>query len=277
MIYDLLSDNKPCMIARFGSTELSTLVNYIGVKRNDQNYLKYIKGESLDWWWNRKIILQMQQWSGFFPTSQDKIEKFCELMLDDMVYVDILGSWLANENFFKKELRDSKFVDIFSLEPFWTTIPWTKALQGKKVLVIHPFADSIRSQFKKRKVLFGNSEILPEFRSFEVIKSVQSLGGIKCGFSDWFDALDYMRSEIDKKDYDICLIGCGAYGFPLAAHVKRQGKKSVHIGGALQLLFGIKGARWDKTKGELYNEHWIKPSDAEKPETANAVENGCYW
>lgn len=46
---------------------------------------------------------------------------------------------------------------------------------------------------------------------------------------------------MDKIDYDICLIGCGAYGFPLAAHAKRKGKKAVHLGGALQLLFGIKG------------------------------------
>lgn len=49
-----------------------------------------------------------------------------------------------------------------------------------------------------------------------------------------------MKDEIDKQDYDIALIGCGAYGFPLAAHIKRSGKKAIHLGGALQLLFGIK-------------------------------------
>lgn len=277
IIYDLLSNDKPCMIARFGSTELLTLVNYIGVKGKDKNYVKYIKGQSLDWWWNRKIIEQMQQWSGFFPPTQENIDKFCELMLVDMGYVDILGSWLQNEKYFTNDLKDSKFVDLICLEPYFSTNPWTKALHEKKILVIHPFADSIRSQFKKRKLLFKNSEILPDFKSFEVIQSVQSLGGIDNGFSDWFEALNYMKSEIDKKDYDICLIGCGAYGFPLAAHVKRQGKKSIHLGGSLQLLFGIKGARWDKIRGELYNEYWIRPSDSEKPKTANLVEDGCYW
>ena len=53
-----------------------------------------------------------------------------------------------------------------------------------------------------------------------------------------------MENEIDKHDYEVCLIGCGAYGLPLAAHVKKQGKKAIHIGGALQLLFGIMGKRW---------------------------------
>ena len=27
-------------------------------------------------------------------------------------------------------------------------------------------------------------------------------------------------------------LGCGAYGFPLAAHVKRMGKKAIHMGGS---------------------------------------------
>lgn len=277
MIYDLLSDDNPCMIARFGSTELATMVNYIGVKGGDQNYFKYIKGEALDWWWNPNIMAQMERWSGFFPPTQNKIENFCELMLEDVKEVDIMGSWLQNENHFKKELKDVQFVDLINLEPFWSATPWTKALKGKKILIVHPFAKSIISQYSQREKLFENPEILPQFKSLDVIQSVQSLGGLNSGFSDWFEALDYMRTEIDKKDFDICLLGCGAYGFPLAAHIKRQGKKSIHIGGALQLLFGIKGARWDSTRADLYNDYWIRPSNDEKPITANAVEEGCYW
>ena len=68
-------------------------------------------------------------------------------------------------------------------------------------------------------------------------------GGQCSQFNTWFDALDYMKSEIDKYDYDVCLIGCGAYGFPLATHVKHNGKQAIHLGGTLQLLFGIKGNR----------------------------------
>ena len=32
VIYNLLDTGKPCMIARFGATELSTIVNYLGVQ-----------------------------------------------------------------------------------------------------------------------------------------------------------------------------------------------------------------------------------------------------
>lgn len=37
MIYNLLSDDKPCMIARFGANELNSVINYLGV--NAKNIL----------------------------------------------------------------------------------------------------------------------------------------------------------------------------------------------------------------------------------------------
>ena len=88
-----------------------------------------------------------------------------------------------------------------------------------------------------------------------------------------------MKNQILKKDFDIALIGCGAYGFPLAAHVKRIGKQAIHLGGSLQILFGIKGKRWDNHPviSKLYNEHWIRPRVEDKPNKAHLVEDACYW
>ena len=90
-----------------------------------------------------------------------------------------------------------------------------------------------------------------------------------------------MKKEIDKIDYDICIVGAGAYGFPLAAHVKRSGKKAIHLAGVTQLLFGIKGSRWENfivwPYMNLFNEHWIRPLGIEKPKNANQVEGACYW
>ncbi|MGG6498696.1 UNVERIFIED_CONTAM: hypothetical protein NY603_37795, partial [Bacteroidetes bacterium 56_B9] len=80
-------------------------------------------------------------------------------------------------------------------------------------------------------------KILPAF-DLQTIKAVQTIGNyIDSRFNTWFDALEFMKNEIDKREYDICLLGCGAYGLPLAAHIKRTGKKAIHMGGSLQLLF----------------------------------------
>lgn len=271
IIYDKLMDDQPCMIARFGAFELSVLVNSLGIKQINRNVYQYIKGDSLQWWWNKKTVGYLNTNAGFFPPTQEKIEKFCELMLEDMQELDVLGSWLADEKYFDKDLDCTK-IHLRLIEPFWSKEPWTRSLKGKKVLVIHPFAESILKQYNKRDNLFQVKNTLPEFESLTVIKAVQSLGNASDEFRDWFEALESMKNQINQIDFDICLIGAGAYGFPLAAYVKRIGKKSIHIGGALQLLFGIKGKRWeDPNYGveewgipngfytSLMNEYWARP------------------
>ena len=289
IIYDTLMLDEPCMIARFGSTELTCLANYVGVYQQKEQYLKYLQGRSFPWWWEANIIHQMQNWSGFFPARVDKIEQFCQLMLDDIPEVDVLGSWLPMEKLFEKELT-AKRVHLRLLEPFWSSSPWTKALEGKKVVVIHPFAETIELQYLKRQFLFSNKEVLPNFKSLTFIKAVQTLGEGDTRFKDWFEALDHMKSQIDETDYDVCLIGCGAYGFHLAAHVKRSGKKGIHLGGALQLLFGITGKRWEDPNygvkewgippgsySNMMNEYWVRPGVNDRPKNAEKVEGACYW
>lgn len=282
IIYDTLISDAPCMIGRFGSTELSCLSNYLGVKNNKGQYINFIKSKAQPWWWEDNIINQMQQWSGFFPAKREKIEQFCQLMIQDVSQLDVLGSWLVNEQLFEKELENCPKINFELLNPYFSRVSWTKALEGKKVLVVHPFANVISLQYKKRELLFKDN-LLPEFELM-TIKAVQSIADNPTQFEDWFEALDYMKAEIDKHDYDICLIGCGAYGFHLAAHVKRMNKKAFHLGGSLQLLFGIKGKRWEDPNynpiynyARLMNEHWIYPGEENKPKNANLVEGACYW
>ncbi len=285
-----LIDDKPCMIGRFGSNELLCLVTYLGVKENKRNISSYISGKSPEWWWNEQNFVNMNIVAGFFPPSTDKFIQFSKLMLEDISQVDILGSWLQNEQVVQNYLNSARKVHFRLLEPFWSDFPWTSALKGKKVLIVHPFADTILNQYINRDKLFSNQLILPTFKSLNVIKAVQPLDANSFRFNDWFEALDYMKSEIDKQDYDVCLIGCGAYGFHLAAYVKRSGKKAVHLGGSLQLLFGIKGKRWEDPNygvkewgipvgsySNLMNEYWVRPGDIYKPKNAEEVEGACYW
>ncbi len=289
LLYQALVTPESCMIARFGSTELNIILNYISINEENHSIVKYIKGESFDWWWNKKGVIQFRDWSGFFPIDEKYLCQFSELMISDAKYLDILASWLDKDYLLVNNLTNLKRTSLVALEPYWADSPWTRALRGKKVLVVHPFAKLIERQYREHRTqLFKNSDVLPEFE-LQTIQAVQSLGG-DCGrFNTWFDALHYMEDEIDKRVYDIALIGCGAYGFPLAAHVKRAGKKAVHLGGALQLLFGIKGKRWEDPnygsgtfgiKGkylELFNEYWCRPGDEDKVTNAEKVEGGCYW
>lgn len=289
LIYDLLLSGKPCMVARFGAFELNVVVNYCEVSREKHSMWDFIRGNELQWWWNEFSQLKLQTNAGVFPMSHQLAARFSELMLEDMKQVDILGSWQRNEQILIDEycLKLQK-VTLMALEPYWAVKPWTRALEGKKVLVIHPFASLIESQYaEKRELLFQDKRVLPNFE-LKTLQAVQSIGG-ESDFKDWFEALDWMKTRMDATDYDIALIGCGAYGFPLAAHAKRMGKQSVHLGGALQLLFGIRGKRWDdpsygretlQDKGSylrLFNLNWVYPGEKYKPVHASDIENGCYW
>ena len=88
-----------------------------------------------------------------------------------------------------------------------------------------------------------------------------------------------MENKIKDIEFDISIIGCGAYSFPLASFIKTLGKKSIVLGGATQILFGIKGKRWDNNAkiNRFYNDYWVRPMSNEIPKDANKVENGCYW
>lgn len=275
LIAQKIEESKPFMLSRLGLTETLAISNYNNVKKSNKNPFKYVTNRQGKWWWDEKMFNQMSEYSGFFPSNIETISKFSELNLKCLKQIDVFG-WYTDSiklfnNYFSKNVLK---VSPICLEPHGLKSPWTKKLKGKKVLVVHPFSNTIKRQYEKRKKLFNDPEFLPEF-NLKTVKAVQSLGGEHPDFNSWFEALDYMKSEIDKHDYDICLIGCGAYGLPLAAHVKSSGKQAIHIGGSLQLIFGIKGKRWDNDN--LYNEFWVRPSEDETPVVANKVEDGCYW
>ena len=174
--------------------------------------------------------------------------------------------------------KNCTVMSLWAVEPFFQEVPWTMCLQGKKVLVIHPFAKSIARQYHNRHKIFPGKQVLPEME-LKTFKAVQTIANNDAPFETWFDALDYMKQEIEKIDFDIALIGAGAYGFPLAAHIKRMGKKAVHIGGSLQLYFGIIGLRWEQMPHfkALFNEYWVRPLPEEYPINHLKVEGGAYW
>jgi hypothetical protein len=294
-IYNLLVADAPCMIARYGTTELIAVNNYLCITGKDHFALKlcnYIADKTHLPWWDKEHFKFMDVYSGIFPPTQQIAERFSQLYLKETPEIDLLGSFQYYEKFMPLR-KDVQKTHLEALYPFFVERPWTAALKGKKVLIIHPFEDTIKQQYAHRENLFEHPDVLPEFELI-TLKAVQSAAGIEVPFKDWFEALDYMKEEISKIDFDICILGCGAYGLPLAAHAKSIGKKSFHIGGGLQLLFGIKGKRWDNPNygvtefkeydglmansyASLYNEYWIKPLQVDTPKKASKVDGATYW
>ena len=270
-----IAADKPSMIARFGSNEIKAVLY-----PKTPWVLRGILKKMMKYSPSEKEFLEMKLAAGFFPSTKDSITRFSKLMYEDMKELDVLGSWRPEERFLVSNFKDANFVPLQTLEPYLQEDPWSETLENKKILVIHPFNRTIESQYNnKRELLFKDARVLPLFKSLQTIRAVQSNGENEVKFEDWFEALDFMKAEIDTKDFDVAIIGAGAYGFPLAAHIKRMGKKAVHLGGATQILFGVKGNRWVENPNfkSIINEHFVFPSDEEKVNNISKVEDGCYW
>ena len=262
---EFLKQKKSFMVARLGATESKAVI-----------YPKFPKIFKL--LFKKTIFKRMFIWSGFYPVSEENIKKFSSLYINELSNTDVLASWRMEEKLIPEVKKIKYKIKLRELEPYYSNNPWTNLLRNKKVLIIHPFTETIISQYKIRDKIFDNKLILPEFE-IDTIKAVQSLSGNDKRFNNWFDSLEYMKDEITKKNFDIALIGCGAYGLPLASHVKKLGKIGIHMGGCLQLLFGIKGKRWDNDPiiQKMYNVNWVRPKDIDKPKNYLKVEDGCYW
>lgn len=230
----------------------------------------------------RKCFPKLVSNAGFFPENISLGMKWSELVSEDLSEIDCFVSYQRLESYIKKEVKNCFKVNFFSLlAPYLTDNPWSSLLAGKNVLVIHPFAETIKVQYETRRdKIFPNTDVLPQFKNLYLIKAVQSSAGVQTSYETWFDALDYMEKEIDKiPDFDIALIGCGAYGMHLAAYCKRKGKIGLHLASYVQLLFGIYGKRWleDARISPFINEYWVRPNENEKPKNFLNIEDGCYW
>jgi hypothetical protein len=264
-----LSQTAPFMVTRLGSVELACLSFYLRKRKDKKNQ------------YSDEIKLTMGNNAGFFPVNDESLDKFCEVFLESVRQTDLMAIWFNKDEDFvcRKFCPDASLMILKGLTPFFYPRPWSAALAGKKVLVIHPFSQTILSQYKNNRTkIFSDQSVLPEFE-LDVVTAVLSLAGEKTAYADWFAALESMKNEIAKKDFDVAIIAAGAYGLPLAAYVKSLGKKAVHIGGGAQLLFGIKGKRWDSAPyiSRFYNDYWVRPSATETPGGAKKVEGGTYW
>lgn len=263
-----LREGRPLMVARYGLFELRGMIHGWGKTR----------------WSDESVMGPLCNNAGFFPRRIELLGRFSAVYREAARNIDVFCAWLFRhglwrweEYAFRELCPGAVLTDIRALDAFLYSQPWSSALEGRRVLVVHPFSKSIERQYQRRELLFQNPRVLPQFGSLEVLPAVQSAAQNVTGFQDWFEALAFMQDQMRKREFDVALIGAGAYGMPLAAYAKTLGKQAIHLGGVTQILFGIIGSRWESWYPWLFNEHWIRPSAEERPKGAERIENACYW
>lgn len=212
---------------------------------------------------------------GVYPFKDDKIidsyiSKYCEAYKNCNIITyhaahDIDVFKLIYYEYCKNnEISKYQYISF----PFQYPDSWGWKLEGKKVLVISSFSDSVRYQYDK---LGAKTLNLPNFELI-TYSAPQSICGNELDKS-WEISLNKMEKEINDINFDIALVACGGYGTPITDYIKKIGKQGIYIGGLLQVIFFIKGMRYKK----WYNQNWKDPYPHEIPKNHEKVEGGCYW
>lgn len=268
-----LDSNEPFFCCRYGNSELTACFYALLRKRGILDNI------------NSKLLKTAKSGPGVFPEKEDVYLKFADTYVEALGNADMNAYWgnvLMEEFMIRSYIKkDCTQYAMRALEPFQYDNPWTNSILGRSVLVIHPFAELIESQYKKRDTLFPGKRILPDC-DLKTVKAIQSSGEtVPQEFQNWNDALDALYEQCMKQDFQVALLGCGSYAVPLASRLKNSGKQVIILGGMMQLMFGIKGQRWETSSPDivtLYNDSWVRAGEADRVKDADKMVDGAaYW
>lgn len=267
---------NPCAIGKVGTCELLA-----------QEYLdRWIQ---LPWPSNASWYRPAQRLfhtAGVFPIHREIYQRWASAYREAVQKMDFIAQWQPpgsfleayEQAFLNRDLPKAVRGSFVGLEPVGAA--WLRPLAELRWLVVSPFCETIKSQLPKLALLNVFHGVDPKSlgqaaRSCRFVPCPQLPYMVAPVHRDWLDGLEELKEAIAKQEFDVAIIGAGAWSLPLAAHAKRLGKIGLHLGGTLNLFFGIRGGRFDQ-RG-FYNEYWVRPVNSERPDKYVLLENGAYW
>lgn len=277
VLRNIVSGNQPFQISRMGSVE----ANAVSWWQQHHNFRNFRFRERKDSW----------IYAGIYPPTNSILSHFSEKYIGALATSDAIAVWPSGLQKSHDKVLDSlstdikqfpmSVLDIFACaQSIELSETWIQALANMRVLVIHPFAKSMTSQYQKLDKLHGRP-ILPRFNlSTFAPPETQGLdlgtkSFTKC-LNESYKALDIL---IEHNRPDIALIAAGAYGVPIGSFLKTRNVSSIYVGGALQLYFGIMGRRWVNREDlkPFITSNWLDRPYEKPPFGSRLIEGGSYW
>lgn len=277
----LACESKPYLVGRSGVTEARVLTTAFGPMA--RNLVQ--KGEAGRF---PEVLARKAKFqSGISGTTSHHFLQFAFDYLAAALTVDLYAhaDYVKGGRGIAEHLQKNgvPVVEIASLEPLSAlrsdAVPWTRALEGKRVLVVHPFVDSIRRGYERRSAITGVRDLLPELAALEVVRPPVTFLNV-ADDRHWRSHFADLTAQMSAVSYDVAIVGAGGYGLPAAAFARDCGKVAIHLAGATQLLFGIRGERWiDHSEiGPWIDHTWLAPTDVERFPGHESFERGKgYW
>ena len=276
MLCELFKGKKSFLIGRNGTIELQTLAKYL-------NNIPLSETESN----------QLELNAGVFPC--ESFNDYFKAYTESLKSVDAMAEgWYEPLKTLEKQIldmynRDRYKLFLRNLEPYYVKpeLRWTQHLAGKRVAIINSFAEICETQTYLSKAIWpeDTESLLPSTTTWIPINTYYS-PRLASGYADWpspiktwEEAVYYTVQRVLDEGCEIAIIGCGGIGMIIGHELKKKGLKCIVMGGAIQILFGIHGKRWEKHNviSNFFNDAWVIPPDRCKPANYKIVENGCYW
>lgn len=276
VLIDKLSSNKPFSAVRLGLGPET----YLAMQAGNGKPVTFEKMKSSG------------NVNGIYTKTGDmeRVNTFLKLYFQSFLTNDIQISFTFNryiipvQNALSQQGTERPQIHSRVVEPFYfpNETPWTHYLLGKKVLIVNPFVESFKKQLENKFVIDKTNPIFLDGQQFTFYKAYNTLAGNEL-HEDCLQTLQLMMQDISKIDFDIALLSCGSYGPILCNFIKQKlNKSAIYVGGCLQLLFGVKGTRWeshDTISNIIKNSDvpFINPSEEERIPNYKSIESGCYW
>lgn len=281
-IQKALETKEGCLIGRNGTIELETLLFRLYGSAPNQQYPSHL---------SRRLELH----AGVWPSDKNSLDKWVFQMIETIRNTDVLvAGWyeplkLQEERLLNQTNTLAPRIPLRSLEPYYVAPEqrWTNLLAGQRVAVVSSFAKSIEEQLEKRELIWpvATESLLPSNVEWVPIQTgyapalAQGVAGWPSDIESWDVAVSSLAKRIVESKASMALIGCGGLGMILGHELKRRGIVAVVLGGATQVLFGIKGMRWSTHSviSHFWNDAWVWPKASETPRGASSIEGACYW
>lgn len=284
-ICNIMSSNTPFFIGRNGTIEIEILFFWV-LRRRGGGRNPY----------PTNLQLQIEQNAGIFPGTAESIDRWCEAYIEALSHMDGGAAgwyepvWRAEKGILDIHAPHAFRTPLRSLEPYYVPrgLRWTEQLVGKHVAVVSSFADTMQAQIQRPKEIWtGAQEGLLDIsgvtwtfvRTGYAPMTARGNAEWPGTHASWQDSVQYVVNAVVASGAKVALIGCGGLGMIIAARLKVFGISAIVLGGAIQVLFGIKGRRWatHSVISRFWNDAWVWPSPVEIPGAAVLVEGGCYW
>lgn len=255
---NIMNQPEPLFFARLGGSDYNCVRDYYNnntIINNDE--------------WYKYHYHRVRSHNGYFDfeNTQENFVVYLETMIrcykhsDAFTYgnTQLIKSFENNQflatdaNFINYVCKDKVCVNytfIEGLAPFLASFNlWAS---GKKILIVSPLSQSIEHQYKNKDKLyhdytFPNFDLLTYNTKITYSDEDDNQSILNVNTTNWADEAALMAEEIAKLDFDIALLSCGSYAMYLGDFIRYNlKKKSLYIGGILNMLFNVYGGRYNQ-------------------------------